>query len=121
MLKEILFNIYVFSAILSFFLFVRLALDTRKALNEKLEVDFGWNLFKIGLLAFIGNFFYITIPILNTFSAITLVRAILSPQWENLINDGIDNGINMSKAERGLSDEEFDALIEKFKNENENE
>ena len=121
MLKEILFNIYVFSAILSFFLLVRLSWDVSKALNEKLEVNFGWSLLKLALLTFIENFFYITIPGLNTIIAIMLVFVMLSSLWENLIDESINKGVNKAKAERGISDEEFDALIEKFKNENENE
>ena len=121
MLKEILFNIYVFSAILSFFLLVRLSWDVSKALNEKLEVNFGWSLLKLALLTFIENFFYIAIPGLNTFAAAVLMAVMLSPQWEKFVNEGVRKGINKAKAERGISDEEFDALIEKFKNENENE
>lgn len=121
MWKEILFNIYIFSAILSFFLLVKLSLDVNKALNEKFETNFEWNLFKLAPLAFIENFFYITIPGLNTFVAVVLVFVMMSPQWEKFINEGVNKGVNKTKTERGLSDEEFDALIEKFKNENENE
>ena len=121
MLKEILFNIYVFSAILSFFLLVKLSLDVSKALNENLEVDFGWNLLKLAFLTFIENFFYITIPGLNTFAAIALMIVMMSPQWEKFVNEGVRKGVDRAKAERGLTDEEFDALIEKFKNKNENE
>lgn len=121
MWKEILFNIYIFSAILSFFLLVKLSWDVNKALNEKFEVNFGLNLFKLAPLTFIENFFYITIPGLNTIAAIVLVLVMMSPQWEKLVNEGISKGVNKAKAERGISDEEFDALIEKFKNENENE
>ena len=119
MWKEILFNIYIFSAILSFFFLVKLSWDVNKALNEKFEMNFGLNLFKIVPLAFIENFLYIMIPGLNTFAAIVLVLVMMSPQWEKLVNEGISKGVDKAKTERGLSDEEFDALIEKFKNENE--
>lgn len=121
MWKEILFNIYIFSAILSFFFLVKLSWDVNKALNEKFEVNFGLNLFKLAPLTFIDNFFYIIIPGLNTIAAIILVLVMLSPQWEKLVNEGISKGVDRAKAERGISDEEFDAPIEKFKNENENE
>ena len=121
MLKEILFNIYIFSAILSFFLLVRLSWDASKALNEKLEVDFKLNLFKLAPLAFIENFSYIIIPGLNTIIAIMLMFVMLSPLWENLVDESVNKGVDRAKTERGISDEEFDALIEKLKNKNENE
>ena len=123
MLKTILLNIYIFSALLSFFLLVRLSCDVNNELCEELKVrGAGWSIVKIAFFTFIDNFFYILIPIINTLLAILLLVIMLLPQYEELLRESVRRGIFKAKDARGLSDEEFEKLIDKVRDkENENE
>lgn len=115
MLKTILLNIYIFSAILSFLLLVRMSCDVNRELNDKLDTNFGMSMLKIIIFTFIYNFHYILIPFFNTFMAIILLMAMALPQYEEVIKESMRRGIDKAKDERGLSDEEFDELIHQTK------
>lgn len=123
MLKTILLDIYIFSALLSFFLLVRLSCGINNELCEELKVrGAGWSIVKIAFFTFIDNFFYILIPIINTLLAILLLIIMLLPQYEELLRESVRRGIFKAKDARGLSDEEFEKLIDKVRDkENENE
>lgn len=123
MLKTILLNIYIFSALLSFFLLVRLSCDVNNGLREELKVRrAGWSIVKIAFYTFTDNFFYILIPIINTLIAILLLIIMLLPQYEELLKESLRRGISKAKDARGLSDEEFEEMIDKIRDkENENE
>ena len=123
MWRIILLDIYIFSALLSFFLLARLSCDVNKELCEELSIGGkSWNIVKIAFFTFIDNFFYILIPIINTLLAILLLIIMLLPQYEELLKESVRRGIFKAKDARGLSDEEFEEMIDKIRDkENESE
>ena len=122
MWRIILLDIYIFSALLSFFLLARLSCDVNNELCEELKVRKGWSIVKIIFFTFTDNFFYILIPLLNSFVAIALLIILTRPQYEEILKESLKRGITKAKDARGLSDEEFEELIDKIRDkENESE